>query len=168
MSSEKESQLREPSRHLTAADASRLFMVGLAQPRHPIDAVTERLGRPDAAAWFEAAIASVTGLPRTAWEPQAAPFPTLEDLKTAKDRAKTAMAEAANGAEASEATAAYFVTVAAALVRHGVLITRRPPGELAEPLTELATVAPDPWAELLEEAASRIGASERPSPEPGA
>ena len=59
--------------------------------------------------------------------------------------------------EAAAATAAYFVAVAMALVHHGEMISSQPRDELTAVLADLAAAAAAPWAELLMEAALRLG-----------
>ena len=81
----------------------------------------------------------------------------LCELVAVKERAKASMAEAVTKDEAAVATAAYFVTVAMALVHHGAMISSQPRDVLAAVLADLAGAAPAPWAELLMVAALRPG-----------
>jgi len=156
MSTRKPEQPAEPSRFLTANNATRLLKAGLARPRRPIDEVLERLGEPGGAEWLESAIAAVTGISGAAWTATAEGVPSLDELKAGKDRAKKALGKARTGPDVAAATAAYFVTVSAAIARHGSTISSQPPNELAGPVAELAAVAPDSWAGMLREAAERL------------
>ena len=51
---------------------------------------------------------------------------------------------------------------AVAATATGVTITKRPRGELAGPLAELAAVAPGPWSELLQRAVVRLANEDPP------
>ena len=66
------------------------------------------------------------------------------------------MAEAVTKDDAAAATAAYFVTVAVALVDHGQMISSQPREDLEPILIDLAAAAPAPWGEALTEAATRL------------
>ena len=141
---------------LNEGQASRLLALGNAGPRRPVDDVIDRLAHPDGAAWFAKAVFAVSGLSRSALTPSEAARPALDELIVLKEKAKAALADAATRDEASAATALYFVAVAAARALHDAGISSQPPHELAGVMADLAGAAPDPWAEILMEAALRI------------
>ena len=140
---------------LNEGQASQLLALGIAGPRRPVDDVIDRLAHPDGATWFATAVFPLKGLASSLTRRQAA-RPALEELIVLKEKAKAALADAATRDEASAATALYFVAVAAARVLHDAGISSQPPHELAGVMADLAGAAPDPWAEILMEAALRI------------
>lgn len=156
MNPEEQHEPRQEARRLSTGDASRLLLIGLLRPHRPIDEVIERLGGVNGAEWLVASVAAVTAIPPESWQRSTEEALPLDDLEHAKKRAKDAMATAAGREEVAAATAAYFIVIAAAITTHGVTITMRPRGELAEPLAELAAVAPGPWSDLLQRAVVRL------------
>ncbi len=139
---------------LNEGQASRLLALGNAGPRRPVDDVIDRLAHPDGTAWFATAVFPLKGLAAALTRREAA-LPALDELIVLKEKAKAALADAATRDEASAATALYFVAVAAARALHDAGISSQPPHELAGVMADLAGAAPDPWAEILMEAAMR-------------
>jgi hypothetical protein len=156
MSPEKQHEPHEDSRQLSAGDASRLLLFGLPRPRRPADEVIDRLGGANGARWLADAISSVTGIPAESWSESDGAVLSLQDLETAKERAKDAMTAAPDREGVATAAAAYFIAIAAAVSWHDAVITGQPRSQLLEPVAELAAVAPEPWAALLQQAAESL------------
>lgn len=133
---------------------TQLLRVGLSAPRRPLDALVERLERPDGASWFTSALArSPVGAsedPATTVLDGGASAP---ELTAAKERAKTAYGVAADEDGRLVALLGYFLAIAAALVHHGAHITSQPRDGLNEQLADLSTALPAPWGAFVERAA---------------
>ncbi len=141
--------------NLNEGQASQLLALGIAGPRRPVDDVIDRLAHPDGAAWFATAVFPLKRLASALTRREAA-RPALDELIVLKEKAKAALVDAATRDEASAATALYFVAVATARVLHDAAISNQPSHEFAGVMADLAGAAPDPWAEILMEAALRI------------
>lgn len=142
---------------ITQARASTLLRLGLPGPRRAADDLVDQLELPDSSRWLE----SVLRRP---------PFDDLPDAGTAllrgptpqpaliaiKDRAKDIVKKPPTRELYLSALAAYYASIAAALVQHRTFITRQSREELESVLQELASVAPKPWNELFTNAASLV------------
>jgi hypothetical protein len=139
-----------------AGTASTLLRLGLDQ-RRPVDRLIRRLSATDGAAWLDSALG---------WGPMqgmASPRDVLlgggadlDLLKRIKERGKAIVKSAVSNDEQVAGLAGYFFAVAAALRWHGTLIANRAPGEVAEILLDVAAVAPQPYQDLLSQAAMAL------------
>ena len=155
--------------------AARLLGVALRRDR-PIDRLIDRLSAEDGEVWLE------RGLRGYLTDPNAPPVDEvlladsapLEQLQELKDRAKTLYSEnhragshratgaTEPGAESPKTVAligmaAYFLTVAVALVRHDRRICSRSRKELQPMLRSLLEAMPSRWREMLKAAEERCG-----------
>lgn len=136
------------------AAASELLRTALSGPRRPVDGLIERLGRDDGAEWFDRTLRRLTASP----DEPAALFVRgdagLDSLIAFKEKAKGAVADGPTIEATIEASALYFIAVAAALRHHRRLITTRDRDELAEALIDLAAALAPPWRDLAIEASA--------------
>lgn len=145
---------------LTTVEVLHLLEMGVTGPIRPVDRVIARLHQADAEDWLAHALIVAARL--TGHEVGRLPEdrPTLEQLRTIKERAKEAAVAATSPGEILSATFAYLACVGAALAHHGRNISSRPPMELHHILVDLADAAPPRWRDMLLEAALRIDAAD--------
>ena len=135
---------------LALSTASKLMRLGISRSRRPVDDLIDRLRQPDAAAWLDTALRSGPipddGAPAALLVEGAA---TTGDLEAIKERSKALLRTAGAGSQRLPGIAGYFLSIAAALRHHGVLITARSRDELDPVLLDLAEAAPAPYGEML-------------------
>lgn len=145
-----------PQREISIEQASRMLRMGLAEPVRPVDALLERLGRPDGSAWLSAALvagpAAAFGHPE---ELMAGGKATLEQLRAIKQAGTRQASDESYGAH-WPAMICYFFAIAAGLAHFGVNLSSRPPAELEAVLLDLAAVTPPVWSELFVRAANAL------------
>lgn len=139
-----------PPTDLEEHAVSRLFELGLAEPRRPVDALIDRLGASDGMAWFTRFLASgplgETGDADAAILHGAA---NLDQLGAIKERSKELLADAIAEDDRLAGLAGYFFTIAAGLVHHGSNLSSRSLADLRPVLLDLASACPEPWSGLL-------------------
>ncbi len=135
---------------LALSTASKLMRLGFSRPRRPVDDLIDRLRQPDAAAWMDEALRSGPiaddGAPVALLVEGTA---TAEDLAVIKERSKTLLHTSGTGSQRLAGVAGYFLSIAAALRHHGVLITARSRDEVDPVLLDLAEAAPAPYGDML-------------------
>lgn len=136
--------------------ARKLLRLGMLKTFRPVDALIERLKATDGQEWFR----KVT---------LAAPFTTIlgrgDGLITGRVMLAqlTALKEAGKR-QAREldrnmrliARAAYDLSIAAAIVHYGQVITTQSRTELLDVLSDLAEALPEPWAKLVVDATEKL------------
>ncbi len=126
---------------------SRLLKLG--QSPRPVDALIDRLSASDGHTWLgtnlERAFGAKCG-PVT--EKLTDPSTPVDELVMLKDLSKQHGRREGDDAGLT-AMAAYFLSVAAAVAHHGVLISSRSQTELTSVLEDLAVVVEPPFRELL-------------------
>lgn len=140
---------------LTAAEASAIGSHGFVGPRTPAWDAAERAAAPGGEAWAMSALREALA---RAWPESGAdaawllegrvPLPVLEAMK---ESAKSALSR--DAASRPAATLVYFVAIAAALDRHGALITSMSREEVGVALVDLAEGLSPAWAAMLRRAA---------------
>jgi hypothetical protein len=175
-----ESRIPE-SEHMTTATASVFLRLGMSGPRRPVDDLIDRLRQPDGGAWLIKALenGSLNGLGSAASLLGQGEI-TIEQCVKVKERSKAMVASDRHSREGGNPEAArvpqgpdarlrghdetghdarlagiagYFLSIAAGLRFHDVLLTTRERTKLAETWLDLAEVAPEPFSTLLSEAA---------------
>ncbi len=130
--------------------ASKLMRLGISRSRRPVDDLIDRLREPDAAEWLDTALRSGPipddGAPVALLVEGTA---TAEDLVSLTERSKALLRTAGAGSQRLPGVAGYFLSIAAALRHHGVLITDRSRDELDPVLLDLAEAAPAPYGDML-------------------
>lgn len=129
---------------------TRLLELGLAQPRRPVDALIDRLGATDGPAWFDRFLS--TGPLAQTGDPVGALIDgaiQLDQLEAIKGASKALLAGAIAEDDRLAGLAGYFLTIAAGLAHHGSNLSSRSLGDLHPVLMDLASVCPEPWAQLL-------------------
>jgi hypothetical protein len=143
-----------PKGEIDPTTASRLLALGRKGGSDQVEAVIRRMMEPDGRRWFASIFASgaidVPGDPESFFLRAQAPLPALVRVKEA---CKELYTKAPGEEEKLLATIGYFLAVAAALVHHGVSISSRPRSEVDPILLDLACALPEPWVDLLAEAA---------------
>ena len=133
---------------------SRLLQLGLVRPKGDVEKLIERLSLPDGGEWFRSVVESgflaSWGDPKRTFLEGGA---TVEMLSSIKDESKKAFSRPGDPDRSMAAIAGYLFSVAAALVRHGVLISSLPREEVDSILLDLAVAAPAPWGDFLGQAA---------------
>lgn len=133
---------------------TRLFQLGLSGPRRPVDALIDRLGAPDAAAWLER---TMDRAPRVGeLEPAGAVLggADADTLSRVKNTGKKLLADAGSEDQRLTGLALYFFAVASALAHHDTVICSRTRDELHAVLLDLAAACPEPWSDLCTKAAA--------------
>lgn len=136
--------------------ASRLLSIGLAAERRPVEALIDALedGEPDVVLRRLLAQVKVQG-PAGAVDVARAVLseaPALDELKLIKEAGKKSASEpGANGTSPARLAglAAYFLSLAAALAKHGKLISGQTRDQVDEALLELGSALTDPWRNLI-------------------
>jgi hypothetical protein len=143
-----------PYDDLNQADASRLLHLGLTGPPRPVDQLINRMSTKDGHTWLRKTLE--TG-PTAAFGPPVAQLvegaATLDQLVTMKQSGKSLAGSSCDDQSTLAAMVCYFFPIASAMVHHGRNICSRSRDELNVTLLDLATVAPEPWADLLSRAA---------------
>ncbi len=138
--------------------ATSLLQMVLAGTRRPVDDLIERLSETDGSAWFRAAIKRSPFGTRVAQSIKTSDAaPDLETLIAAKQDSKQVLHRAADRDAWLVGLAGYLLAIASAAVHHGAVISSTSSHELAGSLLDLATVAPEPWSDLLGRAALVVG-----------
>lgn len=142
--------------------ATSLLQMGLAGTRRPVDELIERLSESDGTGWFRAAIKRGPFGVRVAAsikqsDKGAERVPDLETLIAAKQESKQLLHRAADKDAWLVGLASYLLAIASAAVHHKSVISATPAEELSGSLLDLATVAPEPWSDLLGRAALVVG-----------
>ena len=123
-----------------------LLRMGLRGPGRPVDQLVELLEKVDAGGWLTSALAAHESTANTEAYPEGSH--TTEQLEALKEEAKRRGSGASADVTAAQATAAYFVAVAAALTEHGTKISSAPAEELRMILLDLASVTGGSWQEF--------------------
>ena len=154
MSTMPSSSTGEPFSNLGRAELSRFMQMGLIGPRRSVDELVDHLARDNAHTWLARMLKvrpiAAFGSPRQQLYKGCA---TLEQLTTIKQESKELRKRARDQDTRLCAILAYFLSIAAALVHHGALISSRTRGEIDPILLDLAEVMPRPWSNLLGRAA---------------
>lgn len=134
------------------AHVSRLLALGLRGPRRPVDRLIARLELPGASEWVDGALRSLKC--RSDSDPVGVRELLLDGgeiaaMRVLKDRCKKDASNGTEGEEALEPMLGYFLAIASGLAHHGELISTIPRGEIDAVLLDLASVMPEPWADLL-------------------
>ena len=133
---------------------ARLLKLGLSpSEQRPVDRLVERLGEEDARAWFDNTLET--------WEN---PFDAellrgkipLAQLRSEKERVKELLRKNSIIEVELVGLTKYFLLLASALAHHGVKISGLPNEEVAAHLTELASVVPGEWRDVLVEAIQKL------------
>jgi hypothetical protein len=136
--------------------ASRLLSIGLAAERRPVEALIDALedGEPDVVLRRLLAQVKVQGPsgPIDIARVVLGDAPSVADLKLIKEAGKKSASEpGASGTSPVRLAglAAYFLALAAALARHGKLISGQTRDQVDEALLELGSALADPWRGLI-------------------
>ena len=73
----------------------------------------------------------------------------VERIKALREHGKRVLSNARRRGEREQATLAYLLAVASALVHHGTLISSQSAEELEQPLLALSELLPNPWNNLM-------------------
>ena len=139
---------------LSALEASRLLPLGLSQPAGPVADLIDRLTEADGEEWLRHALErGPIGDASCEAVALANGRADVSVLEAVKDRAKRMMSQAATRQEMLSATLAYFLSIAAGLAHHGVLMTSQSRDAVDQALVDLSDAMPDPWSLLLQTAA---------------
>ncbi len=146
--------MNQPNRPDQPDGRTRVVRLDKRGTRRGVDDVIDRLRTPDGWRWWESAVRTFVPEPATDSATLAgldrAP---LEQLRSAKERAKGAFSGPGHGDERAGAIACYYAVIAAALVHHGELITRQKRAPLNEAFLDLGASTPEPWSGLFKRAA---------------
>ncbi len=138
----------------------RLFQMGITTPQRPIDHLVQRLSGPGSGTWLGEALrlpqVGCKGDPETGLARGKLNIREIDDLK---ERCKLAALTNGDPHIRLASTAGYYIAIAAAAVHHHRLISSQPRDELSSMLLDLGSVASEPWATLLGQAALQLGAA---------
>ena len=148
------------SSSISASQASVFLKLGITGPRRPVDDVIDHLRKDRTGQWLSSALQAgpMTAVGSAAGGASAAELlasgkATLEQCSAIKEKSKKIVKNAISPQERLGGIAGYFISIAAGLRHHDVLLTTHDRDELAGILLDLAEVAPEPFATLLSEAA---------------
>ncbi len=151
MSAERESGERYGG--LDLEKSTRLLRLGLGGSGRPVDELALRLEAADGHRWFGELLERDAVLRQLSAQIVSGNV-DLGELNSLKEAAKTKLAAANDQDARLEGVAAYFLSLAAALVHCGTLISSHSAPDLAAVFVDLAAVTPSPWDEQLTRAAS--------------
>lgn len=145
---------------ISASQASVFLKLGITGPRRPVDDVIDQLRKDRSGQWLTGALQGgpIAALGSASGGASAADLlangkATLEQCSAIKEKSKKIVKHAVSPQERLGGIAGYFISIAAGLRHHDVLLTTHDREELAGILLDLAEVAPEPYATLLSEAA---------------
>ena len=123
---------------ITGEDVTRLLGLALRQPHRPVDDVIDRLRQPDGEAWLAAALRSGPSPDsRGMFQALQSREVDLKTLQSMKAASKQMLKERTEPDTRTAPVLVYFLVIAAALARHGVLITSHTRDEVDEILIDL-------------------------------
>jgi len=130
-----------------------MLSMGLVGKHRPLDDLIDRISRPDGQVWLQSLLRQYDRTMPMSMQSMLDGSASLDQLKRTKDISKSLIADSATREMALGALAVYCLTVAAALVHHGQLISTQPREEWDTLFVDLADVMPVPWRDLLMQAA---------------
>lgn len=142
---------------LSASHASVFLKLGITSShKRPADELAERLACKDGTSWLstaldKGALRGVGSAKAMLLEGHAA----LDQLDIVKRQSKVMVNEGAHHDRWLAGIAGYFFAIAAGLVHYNRHIGSRSLQEVSDALLELASVAPEPWADFLTRAAAK-------------
>lgn len=140
---------------LSSSDILRFLRLGLKETSRPIDALIGRLDEPDGHDWLNSVLASSAPTTWSAADDRiVSGTETLKQLAKMKSECKAVLRSSQNEDTVLAAMWVYYIVIAAALAHHDRLICSRSQSQVALVLSQLSTVAPMPWSELLKTAAN--------------
>ena len=142
-----------PQPHLQKQTAVTMLSMGLVGKHRPLDDLIDRLSRPDGQVWLQTLLRRQDRTLPMSMQSLLDGTASLDQLKRTKDISKSLIADAETREMALGALAVYCLSVAAALVHHGQLISSQSREEWDTLFVDLSAVMPVPWRDLLMQAA---------------
>lgn len=149
--------MTDPHESIPLPGLTRLLNAGRPSTGTPIDAMRQRLCSADGDRWVQASLLqSPCGTPGDARSCLLGTSASPSSRAAIHQAAKQLVATAGDPAEVDRGRLWYVLAIAAGVLRDRTRLTSQPPETITAALLDLAPDMPEPWNELLAQAAMEV------------
>ncbi len=149
--------MTDPYASIPLPGLTRLLGAGRPATGTPIEAIRQRLNAVNGPQWVTAVLLkSPNGAPGDARSCLLGPSITPDERSAIHQAAKQLVATASDSAEVDRGRLWYVLAIAAGVLRDNRILTSQPAQTITAALLDLAPDMPEPWNELLAQAAIEV------------